>query len=112
MSGRTSRFSARSSLAWALNWARRGSRRSPRRPSSILLLGSLVLDDVPVLGKNLEVPADVLHEGERDVPVKWLQDGRDLLDWLDQTNMIAGGGGGAVPAAQGSAGTRHGRRSS
>src|SRR5215831_666083 len=34
MSGRTSRFSARSSLAWALNWARRDSRSSPRRPSS------------------------------------------------------------------------------
>src|SRR5262245_6023753 len=35
MSGRTSRLSARSSLAWALNWARRDSRSSPRLPSSI-----------------------------------------------------------------------------
>ena len=26
----------------------------------------------------------------RDVPVEWLRDGRDLIDWLEQANVIAG----------------------
>src|SRR5262249_50906985 len=26
----------------------------------------------------------------KDVPVEWLRDGRDLVDWLEQANVIAG----------------------
>jgi predicted RNA-binding Zn ribbon-like protein len=48
------------------------------RPPPFLVGGHLALDFL----NSIASP--------KDVPVEWLRDGRDLVDWLEQANVIAG----------------------
>jgi predicted RNA-binding Zn ribbon-like protein len=50
----------------------------PDRPSPFFVGGHLALDFL----NSIASP--------KDVPVEWLRDGRDLVDWLEQANVIAG----------------------
>ena len=49
----------------------------PDRPSPFFVGDHLALDFL----NSIATP--------KDVPVEWLRDGRDLIDWLEQANVIA-----------------------